>query len=332
MCGEKVSIILSLTLRFFERLGNVKFVSICILQMNNPDQPQSKYAPHLALLAVQITFGSLPVIGKVVLKTIPSLALVGFRVGLTALALYLVQRHRGNLRLEDKKDYWRFAVLSFFGVTMNQILFITGLSLTKASNTSLLAVTIPIFALSFSAILGIEKLQKIKIVGIILAAAGVVFLIDPRSASFSSETTLGDLLIVINSLSYGIYVSVSKDTIMRNGAIKSIAWVFIFSSVVCVPIGAFSLSSVEIAAVAPVIWLLVLYIAIIATLTPYLLNAWALARVNPSTVAVYIYLQPLIGFLMAIVFLGEKLDFKVLFAAALIFAGVFLVTKRRAAK
>jgi drug/metabolite transporter (DMT)-like permease len=300
--------------------------------MDNQSESQSKYAPHLALLAVQLTFGSLPVIGKIVLKVIPSLAVVGFRVGITALALYLVQRYRGNLRLEDKKDYGRFAVLSFFGVTLNQILFVTGLSLTKASNTSLLAVTIPIFALLFGAILGVERLRKMKIVGVVLAAAGVIFLIDPRSASFSSETTLGDVLIVVNSLSYGIYVSISKDIVTRNGAIKSIAWVFIFSSVVCVPLGAYSLSGVEIAVVDPVIWLLVLYVAIISTLTPYLLNAWALARVNPSTVAVYIYLQPLIGFFAAIVFLDEKLDFKVLIAAALIFAGVFLVTKRREAK
>ncbi|HEX8636648.1 MAG TPA: DMT family transporter [Pyrinomonadaceae bacterium] len=300
--------------------------------MKDLNESQSKYAPHLALLAVQLTFGSLPVIGKIVLKTIPSLAVVGFRVGITALALYLVQRYRGTLRLDDKKDYLRFAVLSFFGVTLNQILFVTGLSLTKASNTSLLAVTIPIFALLFGAILGVERLRKMKVVGVVLAAAGVVFLIDPRSASFSSETTLGDVLIVVNSLSYGVYVSISKDIVTRNGAIKSIAWVFIFSSAVCVPLGVYSLSGVEIAAVEPVIWLLILYIAIVSTLTPYLLNAWALARVNPSTVAVYIYLQPLIGFLMAIVFLDEKLDFKVLIAAALIFAGVFLVTKRRSAK
>ena len=295
--------------------------------MKNIETSKS-YSPHLALLAVQITFGSLPVIGKIVLKIIPSLALVGFRVGITAVALYFVQRYRGNLLLENKADYWRFVILSFFGVTLNQILFITGLSLTKASNTSLLAVTIPIFALSFSAVLGIEKIQKIKIVGIVLAALGVVLLIDPRKASFSSETTLGDILIIINSFSYGIYVSISKEIITRNGAIKSIAWVFIFSSVICVPLGLYSLSGINLEIVSPLIWFLIFYIAIVATLTPYLLNAWALARVNPSTVAVFIYLQPLIGFFLAIVFLDEKLTFTVIAAALLIFAGVFFVTKK----
>jgi LPXTG-motif cell wall-anchored protein len=290
---------------------------------------EKSYAPHVALLLVQITFGSLPVIGKVVLKVIPSFAVVGFRVGITALALFLVQRFRGDLRLAQRGDYWRFVVLSFFGVTLNQFLFISGLALTKASNTSLLAVTIPIFALTTGSVFGLEKLRALTFFGIIAAALGVVLLIDPRNASFSSETTLGDVLIILNSLSYGIYVVISKDVITRNGALKSIAWVFIFASLICVPVGFYSLSAVEISAVSPSVWFMVLYIALVATLLPYLLNAWALARVNSSVVAVYIYLQPLIGFFMAVVLLGEKVTWWTILAGILIFSGVFLVTRRR---
>lgn len=277
---------------------------------------------------MQVFFGTLPVIAKVVLKTMPAVSLVGARIGITAVALYIFQRFRGNLRLDDPKDYWRMAVLSLFGVTFNQLLFIGGLSLTKASNTSLLAVTIPIFAITVSSILGVEKLRAVKIAGIVLAAVGVIFLIDPRNASFSSETTLGDLMIIVNSLSYGIYVAISKKTITRNGALKSITWIFIFASIICVPLGSYSLFSAGTDAIGPVVWMLVLYIGLAATAAPYLLNAWALARVDPSTVAVYVYLQPLIGFAMAIVFLGEKMDIKAVIAAVLIFAGLFLVTKK----
>jgi len=285
------------------------------------------FAPHLALLGVQAFFGSLPVIAKVVLNVVPSTALVGFRVGLTALVLFVFQRSRGNLQLRERGDYWRLAVLSLFGVTLNQLLFIGGLSLTKASNTSLLAVTIPIFTLLVSAILRTEKLRAIKVFGIFLAAAGVVFLLDPRSAGFSSETTAGDILIVLNSLSYGIYVATSKSVITRNGAMRSITWIFIFSSLVCVPLGAFSFSRIDISDMGPTIWLLILYISLLATAVPYFLNAWALARVNPSTVAVYVYLQPLIGFVLAVVFLGEKIDIKFVAAAIFIFAGVLLATR-----
>jgi drug/metabolite transporter (DMT)-like permease len=289
------------------------------------DDPLTAY---WALLLVQAFFGSLPVIAKVVLAVLPAVSLVGFRVGITASVLFAIQRYRGRVRLKEKSDYLNLAVLSLFGVVFNQLLFVGGLSLTKAANTSLLAITIPIFTLIVSAIVGGERLRTIKIVGIVLAAAGVIFLIDPRAASFSSQTTIGDLMIVVNSLSYGIYVATSKEVITRNGAFRSMMWVFIFASLICVPLGLISLSSVNVGEVEPATWLLVVYIAVGATAAPYFLNAWALARVNPSTVAVFVYLQPLIGFALAVIFLGEPIDFRFIIAATLVFAGVFLATRR----
>lgn len=286
------------------------------------------FAPYVGLIAAQFFFGSLPVIGKVVLKVIPALSLVGFRVAITAIILFAIQAARGRLWLKETSDYWRLAVLSLFGVVFNQLLFIGGLSLTKASNTSLLAVTIPIFALSVGAVAGFERLNGLKVIGIALAAVGVVLLIDPRNASFSSETTLGDVMIVLNSLSYGIYVATSKDVIMRNGVFRSMMWVFIFAAAITVPIGAYSFSSVDTSVIEPVHWLIVAHIAIGATAAPYLLNAYALKHVNPSTVAVFVYLQPLIGFILAVIFLGEKIDFLFGLASGLIFAGVFLVTRK----
>lgn len=284
--------------------------------------------PHLALIAVQVFFGSLPVIGKVVLAVLPAVSLVGFRVGITALVLFAVQLYRRRIWLQNSSDYWRLAVLSLFGVTFNQLLFVGGLSLTKAANTSLLAVTIPVFTLLVSSVVGSEKLRTIKALGIVLSAVGVIFLIDPRNASFSSQTTIGDLMIVVNSLCYGIYVATSKEVITRNGAFRSMMWVFIFAGLICVPLGLFSLSSVDVAAVDSTIWWLVLYIAVIATAFPYLLNAYALSKVNPSIVAVYIYLQPLIGFLLAVIFLNEVIDARFAVATVLVFAGVYLTTRR----
>lgn len=299
---------------------------------NAESRLEKSSAPHIALLFVQIFFGTLPVIGKIVLKVIPAFGLVGFRVGITAVFLYIFQRSRGNLRLEERGDYWRLFVLSIFGVSLNQILFISGLSLTKASNTSLLAVTIPIFALTVGAILGIEKLRLVKIYGILLAAVGVILLIDPRKASFTSVTTLGDTLIIINSLSYGIYVATSKETISRNGAIKSMTWLFIFAALISVPLGAFSMRELDFSSVSPLIWLLILHISIVSTALPYIFNAFALARVNPSTVAVYVYLQPIIGFTLATIFLNEEFTIVTVIAGILIFTGVFMVTKRKKSK
>jgi len=284
---------------------------------------------YIALLGVQVFFGSLPVIGKVVLTVLPAMSLVGFRVGITAIVLFAVQLYRGRLWLKNRSDYVRLAVLSLFGVVFNQLLFIGGLSRTKASNTSLLAVTIPIFTLIVASLAGSERLARTKVIGIALAAAGIILLIDPRAASFSSETTIGDMMIIANSLSYGIYVATSKEVITRNGAFRSMMWVFIFASTICVPIGFVSLSSIDVSTVSMNIWLLVAYIAVFATAAPYLLNAWALARVSPATVAVFVYLQPLIGFILAVIFLGENIDFRFIIAALLVFAGVFMTTRNR---
>ncbi len=291
-------------------------------------EDRHRSSPYIALIAAQVFFGSLPVIAKVALKTVPPVAMVGFRVVLTAAALVIFQAYRKRFWLANKSDYWRFAVLSLFGVTFNQLLFITGLSLTKASNTSLLAVTIPVFALTVGAIIGAERLTIVKITGIVLAAFGVLLIIDPRNASFSSATTLGDLLVVLNSLSYGIYVAISKPVITRNGVFRSIMWVFIFASILCVPMGVWSLSTIEISTVSPFIWIVMVYIAIGATAAPYLLNAYALARVQASTVAVFVYLQPVIGFLLAVIFLDEQIGALFIMAAVLIFIGVFLVSKK----
>ncbi len=297
--------------------------------MSDSSNENNAATPYLALLLVQGFFGSLPVIGKFILAQIPSLALVGFRVGITALILFVFQAYRKRLWLRERSDYARLAILSLFGVTINQIFFVGGLSLTKASNTSLLAVSIPIFTLAISAFLKTEKLRAIKVFGIILAAVGIIFLLDPRKASFSSQTTIGDMMIIINSLSFGIYVATSKDVVTRNGAFRSMMWVFMFAAAICVPLGAYSLSTIDIAAVDQKIWPLILYLAVFATAVPYLLNAWALARVSPSTLAVFIYLQPIIGFILAVILLGEVIDVKFLIAAVMVFAGVFLATRKR---
>jgi drug/metabolite transporter (DMT)-like permease len=293
------------------------------------DASNKTYAPHLALIAVQLFFGAFPVVGKYVLKTIPSFAMVGFRVGGAAMAFVLLQMlSKDGLRLDKKTHYAWFALYSLLGVVINQLLFISGLALTTATNTSLLAVLIPVFALLVGVILRLENLSTRKILGIILAAAGVVYLIDPAKASFSSATTRGDLYIIVNCFFYASYIAVSKRLIQHYGALKSMAWLFLFGSIVTVPLGAYSLSAVDLAGVPGWTWAAIAGIIVFPTILAYYLNAWALVRVPPSIVAIYIYLQPLIGSVSAIIFLNEQFSPRSVLAAILIFAGLFLVTRK----
>lgn len=293
------------------------------------DNSEKSYAPHVALFFVQVFFGSATVLGKFALLAFPPYALVGFRVAGAALAFYVLQRLTGSLALDERRHYFQFALYAFFGIAVNQLLFFKGLSLTTAVNTSLLAVTIPIFTILISVLLGLDYFSWRKAAGIALAAFGVVYLIDPTKASFGSESTRGDILIVLNCFCYALYVAVSKQLISHYGALKSIAWLFLFGSIINVPVGLYSLASVDLAAVGFSSWLFVAALVLFPTILSYYLNAWALARVEPSVVAVYIYLQPLIGFVAAILFLGEHFSLRLLTSAVMVFAGVFLVTRRR---
>ena len=295
----------------------------------NQSSNNSNISPHVALLAVQLMFGCAPVLGKAALQTFSSYSIVGFRVGGAALAFYFLQRFRGDLKLDKKIHYLYFALFSFFGVIFNQLLFFKGLSLTTATNTSLLAVMIPVFAFAVSALIGNDKLTWRKIMGIIIAACGVIYLINPLKASFSQETTQGDFMIILNSFSYAIYVATSKKLISHYGALKSIMWVFIFAFFINVPIGLYFLQSVNLSEVAISAWLAVGAIVLFPTILAYYWNTWALARVEPSIVAVYIYLQPLIGTLLAIFILGEEWKPRIFLAMAMIFTGVYFVTRKR---
>jgi drug/metabolite transporter (DMT)-like permease len=289
------------------------------------------YAPHVALIVVQLLFGSFPVVGKFVLLTFPALGIVAFRISGAAVLLFLLQRFglKSGLALERKSDYLRLAFYSLIGVLLNQILYVTGLSLTKATNTALLAVLIPVFAVIISTVFKYEKFTWIKAAGIVLAALGVVYLVDPSKASFSSQTTQGDILIVLNSFFYAWYVSISKDTFARNGALRSIVWIMIFGALMCLPIGVYAMSDLDFSSVSSSAWLAMAFIIIFPTAGAYFFNAWAVARVQASTVVVYVYLQPLIGAFLALTWLGEAWNPRVLPAMAFIFAGVYLVTKKQ---
>lgn len=295
-------------------------------------ETESSYAPHIALLAVQLMFGSAPILGKFALEAFPSIAIVGFRVAGGALAFYIFQRISGSLALERPKHYLYFALFALFGIVLNQLLFFHGLSLTTATNTSLLAVLIPVFAILVSAFVGNDVLTWKKAAGIFVAGCGVVYLIDPSKASFSSATTQGDILVLLNSLSYAIYLAISKKLISHYGSLKSIAWLFLFGSIVNVPFGLYSLQTVELASVPTQAWLALAAVVVFPTILAYYWNTWALARVEPSVVAVYVYLQPLIGTFLAITILGEPWKPRILLSMALIFAGVFLVTRKKKRK
>lgn len=284
--------------------------------------------PHLALIAVQILFSTWPILGKVVLRSMSTTSLVACRLTGAALAFALLQRKLTPLFKMPAKDFWLLALCSMMGVVGNQFLYVQGLSLTTVINVTLLNTTIPVFALFVSILFRYDQLSFRRLIGITLAAGGVVYLVNPARADLSAQTTAGNLLIVSNSLLYAVYIVISKTLFERYGALNVITWIFLVGLVVTVPVGIYSLQQENLGAISAGVWLLIVCIIIFPTVGAYYLNAWALTKVPPSTVAIYIYMQPLIAFGIAPLLLGEQWNSRTIIAALLIFTGVAIVTKR----
>jgi drug/metabolite transporter (DMT)-like permease len=257
-----------------------------------------------------------------------STSLVGFRICGAAIVFTLLQRKLSELwRLPKRVISW-LVLSSLLGVAVNQLLYVKGLSLTTVINATLLSTTIPVFTLAVSIALGHDQASWRNVGGICLAVAGVAYLVDPFRASFSAQTTLGNILIIANSLCYGAYIAASRDLVKRYGALNVITWLFLIGAVVTLPVAVHAWSADGLKSVSKGAWVTVVYIVLIPTVGAYYLNAWALTRVAPSVVAIYIYLQPLLAFGLAPVVLGESWNSRTIGACLLIFAGVAVVTIR----
>ena len=302
--------------------------------MNSIQRPFANHpaSPHLALIAVQILFATWPIVGKIALRVLPAVSLVGLRVAGATVVLFALARATGRLRPIKRTDWPLLLLSSALGLILNQWLFVTGLSLTTAINSTLISTTIPISTLLIGMILGTDRASLRRTLGIVVAAAGVLLLIGRGTHEFSSATRTGDLFIVGNSLCYGAYIAVSKDLVKRYNALTVITWVFIVGSIATIPMGVVSISRIPLRDISIGVWLAVVYVIVMPTAVAYFLSAWALARLPPSTVAVYIYLQPLFAFALAPLILGEALGARAIVSSLMIFTGVLIVTRRRRAR
>ncbi len=284
------------------------------------------YRPHLALVAVQVLFGSWPLMGKVILRSVSVTSLVALRLIGAALAFAFLQRQLKPLLKMPRRDLGLLVLCALCGVVGNQLLYVKALSLTTVINAALLTTTIPVITLFVSIIFGYDNWSLKRVLGIALAGAGVIYLIDPLRAQITTDTTAGNLLLLANALCYAVYLVISKRLLDRYGALNVITWIFLVSAVLVLPLSLFSFGNDNLGAITWTVWLLIAIVILLPTVGAYYLNAWALTHVSPSTAAVYIYLQPLIAFGFAPLLLGEKWSSKTSVATLLIFAGVALVT------
>jgi drug/metabolite transporter (DMT)-like permease len=286
-----------------------------------------RWKVHVALAGAQTGFALFPIFGKLALAAIPPLVFASIRVVTSALLLALASRLAGADRIEPR-DRGRMFVFALLGVSLNQVLFIVGLSMTTAIHTTILMASIPVFTLAAASVLRHETPSARAFGGMILAATGAVLLVNAQGFDWQSRYVRGDLLLLLNCLSYSLYLVLSRPILARYTPLTFVSAMFRYGAVPIVLVSLPELLRFSPAAVPPKAWTSLAAIVLFSTAIPYLLNSWALARTDASRVAAYVFFQPLIASVLAMQVLGERLGWTTAIAAALILSGLALSLKR----
>ncbi len=277
-----------------------------------------------ALTVIQIFFGVHYLAGKIVLREIPPRAWAVIRVASAAVLLLAVGRAMRRRFPTAPRDLALLAVFALFGVAINQVCFVEGLSRTTAIHSAIINTLIPAWTLLIAVALGRESLSLPKAASLGLAIAGVLLVIRPERASLTSATFVGDLLTMLNSISYSFFLVVSKRTMHRVDALAATALMFVFGTVPIALFGAQAVRHVDYGAVSAAAWLWGAFIVAFPTAGAYVLISWTLARAEASLVALFVYLQPVIAAILGVTFEHEVLTARTVCGALLIFAGVYL--------
>ena len=231
----------------------------------------------------------------------------------------------------DKKDWPRIILCSFLGMVINMLAFIKGLQLSTPINSSVLITIVPILVFSFSAIILKEKVSLMKIFGISAGFIGALILIlySPLSGFNAPNIPMGNLLFVLNSATYGLYLIFVKPLVEKYNIITLFRWLFLFGFLMNFPITINEFTGVEWSSLPIYDAILPMtYVVVGTTFSTYLLNAYALTKLKASTVSSFIYLQPIVGIIYALTTNNDSLTIINIVGMLLIFSGIYLVTKK----
>ena len=282
---------------------------------------------HLALFGANLIYGINYTLAKDVMPDfIQPLGFIFLRVSGAILLFWLCYRLFFYEKVA-KSDLFKLALCGLFGVAINQMLFFEGLNLTTPINAAVIMVTNPILVLIIGAFLAAEVITKRKMLGITLGATGAISLITYGGAvELNSNHLWGNIMVLINAASYGVYLVLVKPLMQKYKPITVISWVFLFGFFLIFPFGWGQFQAIEWSIMPTGILWKAAFVVVCTTFMAYLLNIYGLKSLNPSTVSTYIYLQPVLASMVAIFTNSDSLSLIKLGAALVISSGVYLVS------
>jgi drug/metabolite transporter (DMT)-like permease len=286
---------------------------------------------HIAVLLTNLFFAINYSFVKYISPTLVGpYALNLLRAGGSLLLFWIFWLFAGEKPVVHKKDIGRLILCGLLGVTVNQMLFIKGLTMTTAIHASLLMLCSPILITLLAFWMLKEKITVVNISGLLLGIAGSVWLIIGRqSAGQPKDYFTGDLFVVLNAISYAFYFVLVRPLMKKYTPVEVIRWVFTFGFIMMLPIGWNQFGEIKWRSFSPDSSMILIFVILAGTFLAYLFNAYGIRVLGPGITSAYIYIQLLFAVAIAVLFFGEQLTLQKAFAGLMILGGVYLVTMKK---
>ncbi len=284
----------------------------------------------LAATAASVIYGINHTIAKDLMPyVIEPYGFIFLRISGAAVLFWLLSLFYPSEKIE-KTDILRFIACGLFGMTINMLMFFKGLSLSTPINSSVVITLVPVILLIMSVVFLREKISRRKYLGIGLGLFGALFLIffGIKTQNNAPNIPLGNVLFLVNATSYSIYLIIVKPLVEKYNSITLMKWFFLIAFVINFPIGLNEFTAVEWSQLPIETLYKLAFVVIGTTFFTYLFNIYALKQLQPSTIGAFIYLQPVIAVLFAILVGSDSITPIRSGAAILIFAGVYLSTRK----
>ena len=274
-------------------------------------------------LGAAAIWGGMYVVSKVVLEIIPPFTLVSLRLLLGILTLAIVLFLRGLPKI-SQREVLQVVGVGFVGYGVSLSLQFLGTKLSTAANGSLVTSATPAFVLLFAWMLLKERITTRRVVALFLATAGVIAVIDPRSAQLNPDLFLGNLLLFGAAVTWALY-SVQVRKMTQSLDVLPFSLIAFFGGLpVTVPAAAWELTTIEVGEITLGVIAGVLFLGVISTALAMILWNTAFAVLDASTASLTFFAQPLVGTFLGWLFLGERITLLFMLGGLLIGLGLVL--------
>ena len=264
---------------------------------------------------------------------IPPLGIFTLRSLVAGALFWMVSMFQPREQVE-RKDYIKIFAASMLGFMTCQVTFLVGIPHITPMDCSILTAMAPIYTMAVAAIAIKEPITFRKAGGVALSFAGIIYLIVSRVTApggTAESSPFGIFMIILNSLSFSMYLGFFKPLIAKYSAVTFMKWIFLFSALVAAPISMRGLIEVEWAAIPTKQYAELAYLIICATFITYFLIPLAQKRIRPTLVSMYSYVQPIIAIAVSIAIGMDALTWQKALATVMVFAGVVIVSRSRSA-